>query len=185
MIKPRHLTTDVELRIATLDDAAALADAYKRSWDHLKPWEPDRPDNWFTAEGQHTRLTSLLEAYDRGTTVPWLLASGDRILGAVTLNDIVAGPFRNAHVGYWLAVDAVGRGLMTLAVEAAAAIADIELKLHRLQASVFVHNAASHAVLERTGFTQCGFAPNYLYIGGRWQDSNLFQRILNDRAPGT
>ncbi|MFF1819446.1 GNAT family N-acetyltransferase [Kribbella sp. NPDC058245] len=185
MIKPRQLTTSVALRLAALDDAAALADAYTRSWDHLKPWEPTRPDDWFTPEGQRTRLTSLLANFERGTTVPLLLAEGDRIVGAVTLNDLVHGPFSNAHVGYWLATEAVGRGLMTLAVEAAAELADTELKLHRLQASVFVHNAASHAVLERTGFTQIGFAPNYLYIGGRWQDSNLFQRILNDRAPGT
>ncbi|GAB3923518.1 hypothetical protein GCM10029976_013830 [Kribbella albertanoniae] len=185
MIKPRQLTPDVELRLATLDDAAALADAYTRSWDHLQRWEPARPSNWFTAEGQRSRLAAALEGLASGRSVPWLLASGDRIVGAVTLSDIVPGPFRNAHLGYWLAADAVGRGLMTMAVEAAAEIADTELKLHRLQASVFVHNAASHAVLERTGFTQIGFAPNYLYIGGRWQDSNLFQRILNDRAPGT
>jgi len=185
VIKPRQLTPSVELRIAAPEDAAALADAYTRSWDHLKPWEPARPANWFTAEGQRERLGSALENFGRGTALPLLLASGDRILGAVTLSDIVAGPFRNAHLGYWLAAEAVGRGLMTLAVNATAEIADTELKLHRLQASVFVHNAASHAVLERTGFTQIGFAPNYLYIGGRWQDSNLFQRILNNRPPGT
>ncbi len=185
MIKPRQLTTSVELRLAALDDAAALADAYTRSWDHLQRWEPARPEDWFTADGQRSRLTSALDGMASGRSVPLLLASGDRIVGAVTLSDIVPGPFRNAHLGYWLAAEAVGRGLMTLAVNAAAEIADTELKLHRLQASVFVHNAASHAVLERTGFTQIGFAPNYLYIGGRWQDSNLFQRILNDRAPGT
>ncbi|MFB6723035.1 GNAT family N-acetyltransferase [Kribbella sp. NPDC056345] len=185
MIKSRQLTPDVELRLAALSDAAALADAYTRSWEHLKRWEPARPANWFTEPGQRERLSLALAGLDAGRSVPWLLASGDRIVGAVTLSDIVPGPFRNAHLGYWLSVDAVGRGLMTLAVNAAAEIADTELKLHRLQASVFVHNAASHAVLERTGFTQIGFAPNYLYIGGRWQDSNLFQRILNDRAPGT
>ncbi|WP_405058656.1 GNAT family N-acetyltransferase [Kribbella sp. NBC_01505] len=184
MIKPRQLTPAVELRLAALDDAAALADAYTRSWDHLQRWEPARPADWFTAEGQRARLTSILEGFNRGTAVPLLLAEDDRIVGAVTLSDIVPGPFRNAHLGYWLAAEAVGRGLMTMAVDATAELADTELKLHRLQASVFVHNAASHAVLERTGFTQIGFAPNYLYIGGRWQDSNLFQRILNDRPPG-
>ena len=185
MIKPRQLTPSVELRLAALDDAAALADAYTRSWDHLQRWEPARPDDWFTAAGQRSRLATSLERFSGGTALPLLLAEGDRIVGAVTLSDIVPGPFRNAHLGYWLAAEAVGRGLMTLAVNATAELADTELKLHRLQASVFVHNAASHAVLERTGFTQIGFAPNYLYIGGRWQDSNLFQRILNDRPPGT
>jgi ribosomal-protein-alanine N-acetyltransferase len=61
VISPRSLTPDVQLRIVTLDDAAGLADAYTRSWEHLKPWEPARPDNWFTPGGQLEKLTASLE----------------------------------------------------------------------------------------------------------------------------
>ncbi|MEU4606299.1 GNAT family protein [Kribbella sp. NPDC023972] len=184
MIAPRSLTPDVLLRIATLDDAAGLADAYIRSWDHLKPWEPDRPDSWFTAAGQRDRLTSSLERYKDGRTVPWVLVEADRIVGAITLNDLVPGPFRSASLGYWLAIDAVGRGLATRAVEAVAEIADTELRLHRIEASTLTHNEASQRVLLRNGFAQIGMAPTYLHIAGAWQDCNLYQRILNDRAPG-
>ncbi|MEV5961116.1 GNAT family protein [Kribbella sp. NPDC051952] len=184
MISPRSLTPEVQLRIATLDDAAALAEAYQRSWDHLSPWEPVRPDNWFTAAAQQEKLAGTLERYKNGLVVPWLLVEGDRVVGAITLNDLVPGAFRNADVGYWLAADAVGRGLMTRAVETVAEIADQELKLHRLAASTVTTNAASQAVLQRTGFIQYGFAPTYLHTGGAWQDCNLYQRILNDRAPG-
>lgn len=184
MIEPRPLTPEVQLRIATLDDADALADAYTRSWDHLEPWEPVRPANWFTAAGQREKLAGTLERYKNGLVVPFLLVSEDRVLGAITLNDLVPGPFRNADVGYWLASDAVGRGLMTRAVEAVAEIADTELKLHRIAASTLTNNTASQSVLQRTGFTQIGFAPTYLHIAGVWQDCNLYQRILNDRNPG-
>lgn len=103
MIEPRPLTTDVQLRIATLDDAAALADAYTRSWDHLAPWEPARPESWFTPSGQRERLTASLERYKNGQIVPWLLIEGDRVVGVITLSDLVRGPFRNADLGYWLA----------------------------------------------------------------------------------
>jgi [ribosomal protein S5]-alanine N-acetyltransferase len=185
VIEPRPLTPDVELRIASLDDAAALADAYTRSWDHLAPWEPARPESWFTPAGQREKLTTLLERHKNGLVVPFLLVEGDRVVGAITLNELVPGPFRNADLGYWLAADAVGRGLMTRAVEAVAGIADTELKLHRIAASTLTNNAASQRVLQRTGFIQYGFAPTYLHIGGVWQDCNLYQRILNDRAPGT
>jgi ribosomal-protein-alanine N-acetyltransferase len=27
-------------------------------------------------------------------------------------------------------------------------------------------------------------APTYLHIDGRWQDCNLYQRVLNTRDPG-
>ncbi|TCO28557.1 ribosomal-protein-alanine N-acetyltransferase [Kribbella steppae] len=184
MISSHPLTPDVQLRIATLDDAAGLADAYIRSWDHLKPWEPDRPETWFTPAGQREKLTGSLERYKDGRTVPWVLTEGDRIVGAITLNDVVPGPFRSASLGYWLAIDAVGRGLATRAVETVAEIADAELKLHRIEASTLTNNVASQRVLQRTGFAQIGHAPTYLHIAGAWQDCNLYQRILNDRAPG-
>jgi ribosomal-protein-alanine N-acetyltransferase len=184
VISPRSLTPEVQLRIATLDDATGLADAYTRSWDHLKPWEPDRPDSWFTPAGQRERLTGSLERYKDGRTVPWVLAEGDRIVGAFTLSDLVPGPFRSASLGYWLAVDAVGRGLATRAVQTVAEIADTELKLHRIEASTLTNNAASQRVLQRTGFTQIGMAPTYLHIAGAWRDCNLYQRILNNRPPG-
>lgn len=184
MISPRQLTPEVQLRIATLDDAPALADAYTRSWDHLSPWEPQRPENWFTPAGQLEKLTSTLERHKNGLVVPWLLIEDGRVVGAFTLQDVVPGPFRSASLGYWLAVEALGRGLATRAVDAVAQIADRELKLHRIEASTLTNNVASQRVLQRTGFDQIGFAPTYLHIGGVWQDCNLYQRILNNREPG-
>ncbi|MFD3401886.1 GNAT family N-acetyltransferase [Kribbella sp. NPDC058693] len=184
MTEARSLTSDVQLRIATLDDAAALADAYTRSWDHLSPWEPARPESWFTVAGQRERLTSTLERYKNGHVVPWVLVEADRVIGAFTLQDVVAGPFRSASLGYWLAGDVTGRGLATLAVEAVAELADTHYKLHRIEASTLKHNLASQRVLQRAGFEQIGFAPTYLYIAGTWQDCNLYQRTLNNREPG-
>ena len=184
MIEPRPLTPDVELRIATLADAPALADAQTRSREHLRPWEPVRDERWFTVVGQAERMTYQLERYKNGQVVPWVLAASDRIVGQITLSDLVPGPFRSAALGYWLAADALGQGLATRAVEAVAAIADTELKLHRIEASTLTGNKASQRVLDRTGFTQIGMAPTYLHINGHWQDCNLYQRILNTRAPG-
>jgi ribosomal-protein-alanine N-acetyltransferase len=184
VIEPRPLTPEVQLRIATLDDAPALADAQVRSREHLRPWEPVRDEKWFTAAGQTERMTYQLERYKNGLVVPWVLVEGDRIVGAITLSDLVPGPFRSAALGYWLAVDVIGRGLATRAVETVAEIADTDLKLHRIEASTLTWNTASQRVLERTGFSQIGFAPTYLHIDGYWQDCNLYQRILNSREPG-
>jgi ribosomal-protein-alanine N-acetyltransferase len=184
VISPRALTPEVQLRIASVDDAPALADVQTRSREHLRPWEPDRHERWFTPAGQEERLRAQLERYKNGQVVPWVLVEGDRVVGAATLSDLVPGPFRSASLGYWLAVDAVGRGLATRAVEMVAEIADKELKLHRIEASTLTDNVASQQVLQRTGFHQIGFAPTYLHIAGSWQDCNLYQRILNDRKPG-
>ncbi|MDX6293207.1 MAG: [ribosomal protein S5]-alanine N-acetyltransferase [Kribbellaceae bacterium] len=180
----RALMPGILLRLATLEDAEALAEAQVRSRDHLRPWDPRRTDAWFTAAGQATRLLAQLERHKNGQVVPWVLVEGDRIIGAATLTDIVPGPFRSASLGYWVDGGAVGRGLATAAVRAVADIADTELRLHRIEASTLTNNLASQRVLAKCGFSQIGTAPAYLHIDGAWRDCHLFQRILNSREPG-
>jgi ribosomal-protein-alanine N-acetyltransferase len=180
----RPLTSDVELRVATLDDAAAFAEAQVRNREHLKPWEPVRSDRWFTTAGQADRLQQQLERFERREVVPWFLFQGDRVVGAMTLTDIVPGPFRSASLGYWIDAELLGKGLATAAVQIVAEVADQELLLHRIEASTLTSNLPSQKVLTKAGFSQIGSAPDYLHIDGAWRDCHLFQRILNTRLPG-
>ncbi|WP_433023146.1 GNAT family N-acetyltransferase [Kribbella sp. CA-294648] len=184
MTLDQTLTTGIELRVATLADAAAFAEAQVRNREHLAPWEPVRSERWFTTAGQEDRLKAQLVRFQNREVVPWFLFEGDRVVGAITLTDIVPGPFRSASLGYWIDKDLLGKGLATTAVQAVAELADRELRLHRIEASTLVSNEASQRVLRKCGFNQIGTAPDYLHIAGVWQTCHLYQRILNTRDPG-
>lgn len=176
---PVSLTDDVTLRVLTKDDAVAIADAYVRNREHLAPWDPARPEEFFTQQWHKDRLWVQVLAGSNGNALHAVLESDDEIVGRVDLTDIVRGAFQNGHVGYWLDHRFTGRGLMTGAIEALAAHARDELGLHRLQAVTLPHNEASQAVLTRAGFERIGFAPSYLQIAGQWRDHVMFQRILH------
>ncbi|WP_166851202.1 GNAT family N-acetyltransferase [Isoptericola sp. BMS4] len=177
-LAPVPLTHGVVLRLLRNDDGPALATAYARNRAHLAPWDPERTEEFFTSE-HHTRLVPMeLLELGAGRKVPLVLDRDGEIVGRLNLTDIVRGAFDNAHLGYWLDARLAGRGVMTAAVEAACGHAN-DLGLHRVQAATLLHNAASQAVLARTGFTRIGTAPQYLRIAGRWQDHALFQRILH------
>jgi ribosomal-protein-alanine N-acetyltransferase len=103
-----------------------------------------------------------------------------RIIGRVTLSNVVRGPFQSCNLGYWVSSADNGRGHATAAVAAMIRLAFSELDLHRIQAGALVHNVASQRVLEHNEFERIGVASRYLRIAGRWQDHILFQRI----APG-
>ncbi|WP_370616613.1 GNAT family N-acetyltransferase [Mumia sp. Pv 4-285] len=165
------------LRHARVGDAAALAAACVRNREHLARWEPVRDDDYYTVDEQVRRLGQREASDIVGTSITSLIFHGEDVVGSVNVNDIVLGVFRNGHLGYWLDGAHTGRGLMTGAVEAISGYA-AGLGLHRLQAATLLHNAASQAVLRRTGFTPIGVAEEYLKIDGRWQDHVLFQRIL-------
>jgi ribosomal-protein-alanine N-acetyltransferase len=167
------LPSGAGLRLLASSDAGALAAAYRANREHLAPWEPLREDAFFTAAGQAERIAASLAGLAAG------LEDGGRIIGAVTLTGIVRGSFLSAHVGYWVDVRQQGRGLGSTVLELVLEHARKELGLHRVQASVLPHNAASLALLHGAGFTLIGRAPSYLRIAGSWQDHLLYQRVLS------
>jgi ribosomal-protein-alanine N-acetyltransferase len=164
------------------EDAPALAAAYERNREHLRPWDPVRPPAFFSVEGQQARVSAELEAVARGQLAVWLIRSGETVVGRVALNNVVMAAFRSAAVGYWVDAAHTRRGLATRAVEHACAEA-LRLGLHRVEAGTVVDNVASQMVLRRCGFEPFGTAPQYLWIAGTWRDHHLFQRILHDGAP--
>lgn len=174
------LTEGFTLRPLALSDARELAAAYRRNRAHLAPWEPLRPDRFFTQAGQEEDLESRLAASTAGTGYSLGVLQGARIVGRFNLAGIVRGPFQSGGLGYWVDRDVAGRGLATAAVKAILSAARGELGLHRVEASTLTHNHASQRVLRKAGFEQIGMAPRYLRIAGRWQDHNLYQVILHE-----
>jgi ribosomal-protein-alanine N-acetyltransferase len=182
-IEPEELPGGVILRPAAPDDADALHAAYIENRKHLEPWEPRRPEEFFTVEGQKTRLDEKLRQFAEGRLVPWHFEADGRIVGAITLTGIILGPFCSSYLGYWTAADQQGRGLATAAVERVCRIARDTVGLHRIEATTVVDNAGSQRVLAKCGFEQIGLAPRYLHINGEWRDHRMFQKILHENDP--
>lgn len=172
------LLDGITLTVLSPDDADRLAAAYRRNRDYLAPWEPVRPDVFFTAAGQQAVIDAKLALHQAGSEVPMILSEGGRVIGTITLTGIVRGPFLSANLGYWIDEGCAGRGLGTAAVAAVVETAREILGLHRIQAATLLQNAASQRILEKSGFERIGLAPQYLKIAGQWQDHLLFQRIL-------
>ena len=164
-------------RLITVDDAYELAELLGRNREFLAPWVPTRQPEFLTLGGQREAIQRLLGELERGITVPHAIIDHDRLVGRVTLSNIVRGPFQSCHIGYWVSAHANGHGHATAAVAEMARVAFTERGLHRIEAGTLVHNTGSQRVLERNGFERIGVAREYLRIAGRWQDHVLFQLL--------
>lgn len=166
------------LRLAESSDAADLADLLRRNREHLAPFEPVRPESFFTEVGQREVIDAALAEYEAGRSAPYVILDDTGALaGRITLNTVVRGAFQSASIGYWVSRDRWGRGLATAAVATVVEHAFDRWGLHRVEAGTLETNAASQRVLHKNGFEPYGSAPQYLRIAGRWQDHVLFQRI--------
>ncbi|MDQ0276601.1 ribosomal-protein-alanine N-acetyltransferase [Arthrobacter silviterrae] len=180
MFEPRQLSENIGMRILRPSDAPALAAAYVRNCEYLAPWEPVRPEEYYTEVWQAADIANRLAAMKSGDGYPLGLFAGDAIVGRFNVAGIVRGSFQSAGLGYWVDSTYTGRGLASTAVGVIVETARDGLGLHRLEASTLVHNAGSQRVLVKAGFRQIGMAPRYLEIAGEWQDHNLYQIVLHD-----
>ena len=169
-------------RLVTRDDAPELAEALRLNRDFMTPWEPVRDDAYFTVDGQDAVIQEALARHGRGDALPHVIVDvAGRIVGRITLNGIVRGPFLSCSVGYWVGAADNGRGLATAALAEIKTIAFEHLGLHRIQGETLLHNVASQRVLERNGFVRIGMAPKFLKIAGSWQDNIIYQ-VLNEET---
>lgn len=171
---------EVRVRLVAPGDAAALTSRVSRSRTALAPWDPIRPESYFTEAGQRNGIVGSLAVHATGASYPGVVLVDGEPVGRVNLNNVVRGAFDSADLGYWIDVEHQGRGVATAAVRAVLAIAFGELGLHRVQAGTLLHNHASRRVLAKNGFVEIGVAPRYINIAGRWQDHVLHQRLVDD-----
>ena len=109
------------------------------------------------------------------------LRESDTIFGVINVNNISRGNFLSATLGYYVAMEYSGCGLMTKALNLVTKFAFKNLGLHRLEANIQPHNEPSRKLVQRCGFVLEGFSPGFLFIDGQWCDHERWT-ILDKRA---
>jgi RimJ/RimL family protein N-acetyltransferase len=148
-----ELDDETYLRLLTVDDAQAIADAVAESIDHLRPWMPWATEESMDPAFQRARLRRLAEMQQRGEEWDFgLFANGEATLlgtfGLMTRR----GP-NTLEIGYWLHAGHTNRGHTTRAV---AALTEIALRTDGVE-RVLIYcdeaNDRSAAVPRRLGFS--------------------------------
>jgi [ribosomal protein S5]-alanine N-acetyltransferase len=183
----------LEIRTARLvltqlraSDAPKVAAYYLKNRDHLAFWEPARDDGFFAVEQWADRLEKAHAIYRAGSAINLALiepASGEMI-GSCNFSNIIHGVFQACNLGYSIAADREGKGLMREAVSAGIAYVFDERGLHRIMANHLPDNHRSAALLLKLGFEREGYAKSYLKIAGKWQDHVLNSLINPAHCPG-
>ena len=99
------------------------------------------------------------------------LIGGIGIVGAWSAGDY------KAEFGYWLAKSCRGRGLMPRVIGTFTAYAFGQLRVHRLYATPFSSNVASHRALEKAGFQREGLLRHHHLKQGSHLDAIIYGRI--------
>ena len=185
--RPVVETERMTLRLPAHGDWRAWAGLREASADHLMPWEPVWSHDHLTRRAFTNRVYWAMRAETAGTALPLLLIRREdqRLLGAITLDNIRRGPVQAGTLGYWIGAPFARRGYMREAVLAVVHHAFAALDLSRVESACLPENVASRGVLEKCGFKYEGVAQSYLQINGRWRNHVLYANLRNDRRGRT
>jgi len=123
---------------------------------------------------------SLQELAD-GTGRHWAIAVQGRLAGIIGAGGIDRNA-RKVEIGYWLAKEYEGKGLMTRAGKALVAYLFETAALNRLDIRCDVRNTRSRALAERLGFMHEGTRRQADKIGGEFVDMHCFGLLREEWA---
>ncbi|MHA6346843.1 GNAT family N-acetyltransferase [Roseivivax sp. CAU 1761] len=188
-LRPRlRLETErLTLRPPLHSDYASWTSLRAASEGFLKPWEPSWAADHLTRRAFTNRVYWANRAIAQGTAVPVFLIrrADERLIGAITLDNIRRGPAQAATLGYWIGAPFARQGYMLEAIGAMVHHAFGRLDLSRVEAACLPENVASRSLLERSGFKYEGVAQSYLQINGRWRTHVLYAALRLDRRGRT
>ena len=164
-------TDGIQIRSATLEDAAAIAEIYNQGIEDRVATYETKPRS---AEDQQAWLRSIAGRY------PAVVAQIDgEIVGWAG-----AGPYRTrecyrgiGEFSMYVRRDWRGSGVGDLLV--AALISEAErLGLWKLLSRIFPFNEASRALCRKHGFREVGVYEKHARLDGRWLDVVIVERLI-------
>ena len=177
-----ELSDDIELRLLEETDAREVHALVEANRDHLGEWMPWARNQDFERTARFLRATA--QKHERGEALEGAIVENGRIVGCAGL-PVIDPVARAGIVGYWIAKEHEGQGLVTRAVSALIDHAFGELDLHRVEIRAATDNVRSRAVPERLGFTQEGVLREAELVGGEYQDLAVYGLLAGEGKPAS
>lgn len=185
MVGYPYLETErLVLKVLDSSYAPIVLDFFIRNKDFLEQWESSREDTFYSVDFQRDQLETQLQKINEGQQFRvWIFEKEDKyfekVIGSVSLNEIVRGCFHSCFLGYKIDELKKNQGYMTEAVKAVVDYGFNTLALHRIEANIMPRNIASLRVVGKLGFINEGLSKKYLKINGIWED-HIHMVIFNE-----
>lgn len=171
-------TPRLRLRRFTMEDVPAMV-AYRNhpAVARYQSWE-----KWDARDA--ACLVRSVEGTEPGWRGWWFqigleLRETGEVIGDCGLHTLNEDP-QQGEIGYSLAPEYQGRGLMTEALEALLSLAFGQLRMHRVIARVHAENEPSSRLLERLGFRREGYFVQAWWFKGSWADELLYALLRSE-----
>ncbi len=169
---------DTELRLVTEHDAAAIFSLVERNRSYLREWLP-WVDYTRSVEDERAFIRSLQEQYQENNGFACGIWYQGQITGTIGYHPI-DWPHRKVEIGYWLAANYQGKGLMTNSCKVMINYAFDILKLNKVEIRCAIGNKRSCAIPQRLGFKPEGIIKQGEWLYDHFVDLFLYGMFASE-----
>jgi ribosomal-protein-serine acetyltransferase len=171
---------DDELKLALPEPhmAEAMTDAVLANLSRLKPWMAWAVDD-YSIEHCHQYIQRTLTEFATDGSLSASIFYQGKYAGSVGFHNLDTVN-RSAHVGYWIAEEFEGRGIITRCCRVIIDHLFGAMNLNRVQINCNVDNAKSRAVPERLGFKLEGIHRQVEFLHDRFGDWAVYAMLRDE-----
>ncbi|MGD0918925.1 MAG: GNAT family N-acetyltransferase [Thermodesulfobacteriota bacterium] len=176
----RRLNEEIKLSLSVPQYADELFELTDRNRDFLRQWLPWLDKVTKPADTKEFIETQLLR-FQRGEALHVTIFYQDKIAGVLAYNQIdqVNGI---GYIGYWLAQDYNGKGIITKSAKNLIELGYAYYSLNRIDIRCAVENLKSRAIPERLGFKNEGIIRQAENLYGTYLDHVVYGLLKNEKG---
>ncbi len=160
------------------DDIETLHDLVFRNREHLHTYMQWMTPDYAIESTRNFVLRSIESRLERKTLALALERDGE-LIGSTGFNRLEWAA-RVCEIGYWIASDEVGKGIITRACQVMIDYAFDELEMNRVEIRCSSENTRSAAIPERLGFKLEGILREAEVVNGRAHDFCIYGLLAED-----
>lgn len=169
---------DISLAIPRRQDAKKIFEVVEKDVDYLSKWLP-WPRSLKTVADEEDSLKLLLLHFGQGESLNLVIWYQHEIAGSISFNKFDQKN-QSAEIGYWLAGDLQGHGIMHRCVEAMFTIGFTEYDCEKIMIRAATENGPSNHVIQKAGFHFDGVERHAQKLEQGWIDFNCYSLLKSE-----
>lgn len=173
-----EIDSNLFLRTLSLTDALNLFQRVEENREYLRRWLPWVDVTKKVADVENFIKANILQTEENQGIQCGIFWEGN-LIGMIGHHQIA---WRNkfTSIGYWLAEDFTGKGIMTKACKTIIDYSFYDLNLNRIEIGAAVENKKSRAIPERLGFKLEGIQREREWLNDHFVDHALYSVLKSE-----
>lgn len=174
----QEVDEEITLKLLVLTDSQALFQLTDQSRESLREWL-GWVDNTKTVDDSRSFIEHTLQVYDDKKGLHAGIMYQHELAGIIGFNSF-DWTNKIGKIGYWLATDFQGKGIMSRAVRSLIDYAFSELSLNRVEIRATYENKKSRAIPERLGFMEEGLIRQAEWLYDHYVDHVVYGMLASE-----